>query len=244
MRVTAFFISLLSVCEGGWLFSSTDEPAAEIIGIRGLQQSLQDKWAAGTDLHCDDGTRTFTAAQINDNYCDCADGADEPGTSACAKGTFVCANRGYRTVTISSMRVDDGVCDCADGTDEGTVVKCPNTSKAAAQRERDMIQKVTRAYQLGSAKKATLRAEFLQAKEGEVARVEPLEKDAAAQREVTDRLREARDAVQAAHDAAVTAVEVCDPPPSPKNPLQPLRPSLNVHVLALPCLALTCPALP
>ena len=35
-------------------------------------------------FRCDDGATTLAIARVNDDYCDCADGSDEPGTSACA----------------------------------------------------------------------------------------------------------------------------------------------------------------
>ncbi|KAF0310249.1 Glucosidase 2 subunit beta [Amphibalanus amphitrite] len=52
-------------------------------------------------------------SRINDDYCDCADATDEPGTAACAHGSFHCHG-----VDIPSSRVRDGVCDCCDGSDE------------------------------------------------------------------------------------------------------------------------------
>jgi len=33
---------------------------------------------------CFDGSATVSFENINDNYCDCADGSDEPGLYACA----------------------------------------------------------------------------------------------------------------------------------------------------------------
>jgi len=76
--------------------------------------------------------------ELNDDYCDCKDGSDEPGTSACAhlsKVTkietsvgFWCQNKGYKEQVISPTIVDDGICDCCDGTDE-PLGKCKNVCK-------------------------------------------------------------------------------------------------------------------
>jgi protein kinase C substrate 80K-H len=56
----------------------------------------------------------FVLLRINDDYCDCGDGTDEPSTSACSGGQFYCNDQ----TAIPSSRVNDGICDCCEGTDE------------------------------------------------------------------------------------------------------------------------------
>ena len=64
---------------------------------------------------CTDGRLQINMSAVNDDYCDCLDGSDEPGTSACANGKFFCAvERKY----IPSSDVNDGICHCCDGSDE------------------------------------------------------------------------------------------------------------------------------
>ncbi len=61
--------------------------------------------------------KVIPCTQVNDDYCDCGNGSDEPGTSSCsARGTrFACA---VGPQNISTAFVDDGFQDCEDGSDE------------------------------------------------------------------------------------------------------------------------------
>ncbi|GJJ68775.1 protein kinase C substrate 80K-H [Entomortierella parvispora] len=93
---------------------------------------------------CLDGSKTIPFNAVNDDYCDCPDGSDEPGTSACGTGHFHCANVGHVASDIKSSRVNDGVCDpeCCDGSDEyNGAIHCPNVcdevgAEAGLERER------------------------------------------------------------------------------------------------------------
>lgn len=61
---------------------------------------------------CDSGEKRFDVSRINDNYCDCADGSDEPGTSACSYtgAVFHCANAGFFSQDLPTSRVNDQIC--------------------------------------------------------------------------------------------------------------------------------------
>ncbi|KAF2425274.1 putative glucosidase 2 subunit beta [Tothia fuscella] len=76
-------------------------------------------------------------SQVNDDYCDCPDGSDEPGTAACAHLNntllalpgYYCKNKGHAPSYVPVSYVNDGACDhdlCCDGSDEwaGVGDKC------------------------------------------------------------------------------------------------------------------------
>ncbi|CAL1394135.1 unnamed protein product [Linum trigynum] len=89
---------------------------------------LDERYFALAVIKCKDGSDSFSRDRLNDDFCDCVDGTDEPGTSACPRGKFYCRNVGSTPMFIFSSRVNDQVCDCCDGSDEyGSGVNCPNT---------------------------------------------------------------------------------------------------------------------
>ncbi|XP_048327512.1 glucosidase 2 subunit beta isoform X2 [Ziziphus jujuba] len=114
-------------------------------------------------IKCKDGSKKFNKSQLNDDFCDCPDGTDEPGTSACPNGKFYCQNAGHVPLSLFSSRVNDGICDCCDGSDEyDGKVKCPNTCWEAGKVSRDKLKRKIATYQEGV---AIRKQEVKQAKE-------------------------------------------------------------------------------
>jgi len=95
---------------------------------RGVSLTNRIFYNLSLEFTCLDSSKTISFNFVNDDYCDCADGSDEPGTSACFNGIFFCLNSGLKPKNILSSRVNDGICDCCDGSDEWKNQSlCPKT---------------------------------------------------------------------------------------------------------------------
>ena len=109
--------------------------------IFGSHPSMYDKYRSAIDqdkdtFRCFSDNLTIPLSKINDNFLDCSDGSDEPGTAIFLKGTFYCQNEGSTPKTIYSWSVNDGICDCCDGSDEmfNPHANCPNTCNPNSHR--------------------------------------------------------------------------------------------------------------
>ena len=193
---------------------------APVRGVKPADWPLYAPDAAG-NFRCFDNT-AIPYSQLNDDYCDCADGSDEPGTSACPNGRFYCANRGFRPKTLYASHVNDGVCDCCDASDEhASGAGCANTCEAEgaegrkaaaahlAQVEAGLAEAARRAA-AGAAARATARAE-LDAVVAELAAkraaAEALEKQKSAAEEVEAKLQEEQRRRKEAEAEAAAASE-------------------------------------
>jgi protein kinase C substrate 80K-H len=180
-------LTVLSVSAQGLFdfFKRNSNPTENHPAKASLQQVVDPNFVRGVPAHlqaqyksphftCDNGQMVLDASAVNDGYCDCRDKSDEPGTSACHEGRFVCQNNGYKPVVLSSSRVDDGVCDCCDGSDEGVVAQCPNTCQQASDRERAAVASMLDAYRAGSRLRDQLVASATEQRKADVAQLEPL----------------------------------------------------------------------
>ncbi|CAJ0896174.1 13612_t:CDS:10 [Entrophospora sp. SA101] len=131
--------------------------AEQIENIRGVANSnLHLYKRENSNWRCLDGSAIIPHEAINDDYCDCADGSDEPGTSACLNGRFYCKNIGHIPSYIPSSRVNDGVCEpeCCDGSDEyDGKVQCPNVCKKVGEEYRKHVEGLIKIQTEGVRKK-------------------------------------------------------------------------------------------
>lgn len=178
--------------------------ADEVPGsARGVAPDRQTKYAAPS-FTCLGVTLPFDA--VNDDFCDCEDGSDEPGTSACAgqKDTlFYCKNDKSEPQYIYTSRVNDGVCDCCDGSDEWQLRGCDESrcveegrvlAKEKRRRETDLRSGMKQRQTLIETAKVTQikNTEELAKLKEELPELEAQEKDT----------RKTMDAAKAAHEEA------------------------------------------
>lgn len=134
----------------------TEITTSQIKRPRGVSISRAPLYQPGDTFTCFDGSLTIPFSRVNDDYCDCKDASDEPGTSACPNGFFHCTNAGHKPLDIPSSRVNDGICDCCDMSDEyspSSTTKCVNTCHQLGHSARVEAQKRIELLKAGSVKR-------------------------------------------------------------------------------------------
>lgn len=179
--------------------------APEIVRPRGVAISRAPLYDPEKDFKCFDGSRTLPFSMVNDDYCDCPDASDEPGTSACPSGFFHCTNAGHLPLNIPSSRVNDGICDCCDGTDEyASSVGCDNTCLEDGRSARAAALKLAELTKQGNELRLQLIRQGKQLKTDKKSRLEQLQKD----REEASKIKQEKESLKtAAEDLEKAALE-------------------------------------
>uniref|UniRef100_A0A914V9V6 EF-hand domain-containing protein n=1 Tax=Plectus sambesii TaxID=2011161 RepID=A0A914V9V6_9BILA len=180
---------------------------------RGVPLSRKALYDSSKEFKCFDGLLTIPFDQVNDDYCDCKDGSDEPGTSACPNGRFTCVNLGHRPIEIPSGRVNDQLCDCCDGSDEYSgLVQCPNICDELGKQAREESERRAAVTKEGFAKRQEMAKEGQKLRQEMQTKLEGLKKDRDALQPQRDQLdtkkqeaerleKEAKDKHREAHEA-------------------------------------------
>jgi hypothetical protein len=95
--------------------------------MMGVSAEQWNEYCGGVgDWMCRESRELIGSALVNDDYCDCEDGSDEVGTSACSHTgvRFTCKAQQY--ITIPTSMVNDLICDCCDGYDSTTHTFMPS----------------------------------------------------------------------------------------------------------------------
>ncbi|KPI87223.1 hypothetical protein ABL78_3693 [Leptomonas seymouri] len=145
-----------------------------VLGVQTAHVGLYDAAESSKSFRCLDESKTIPFSAVNDEVCDCPDGSDEPGTSACAalingvlpklpeNWQFQCTNEGFFEQSFPHSRVSDGICDCCDGSDELlSDVTCPNRcAEVEGERAQQMEEEMER-MKLALVNKSAMRDEAM-----------------------------------------------------------------------------------
>lgn len=147
----------------------------EVSRPRGVPLTKKVFYDPEKDFICIDGTTTMPFTYVNDDFCDCPDGSDEPGTSACPNGMFHCTNAGHKPSYIPSSRVNDNVCDCCDATDEyNSSIQCTNSCRDLGRQAREEAARLAEILTKGHQTKQQLSAEGKRRKEERKSKLDEL----------------------------------------------------------------------
>lgn len=186
-----------------WCFGNL--VASEIPRPRGVALSEAGLYAPSDTFTCLDGKLTLKYTQVNDDFCDCLDGSDEPGTAACPNGSFHCENTGHKSAIIPSSRVNDGFCDCCDASDEyASKAECVNNCDELGHEERQRQKVFADLLKRGSLVRAEMSQKGKALKEEQSARLNTIQQSI----EQAEALKQEREVIKkAAEDQENVALE-------------------------------------
>ncbi|XP_075433960.1 LOW QUALITY PROTEIN: glucosidase 2 subunit beta [Ascaphus truei] len=171
--------------------------AVEVKRPRGVSLTNRHFYDETRPFTCLDGSKTIPFDRVNDDYCDCADGTDEPGTAACSNGKFHCSNAGYRPQYMPASRVNDGVCDCCDTTDEyNSGAFCQNTCREMGRRAREELQQMAEVTREGLLVKQQLIEEARKGREEKQGKLQDVEQRRQALQTQVEALRTEKEAAE------------------------------------------------
>lgn len=161
---------------------ANDPTQRQLKPVKGVPHSRLHLYQPSTTdtFRCLDGSQTVLYSQLNDDYCDCQDGSDEPGTSACGNAFFYCSNVGHKGNFIPTNRVNDKLCDCCDGSDEyDSGVTCPNICDELGRAARVEREKIANVARKGFQKRQEMAKEGQTLRDSKLKDVEPLRQERA-----------------------------------------------------------------
>ncbi|PWN46350.1 hypothetical protein IE81DRAFT_319256 [Ceraceosorus guamensis] len=182
----------------------------------------------GTEWKCLESGETIPFSAVNDDYCDCKDGSDEPGTSACPTSRFYCKNEGHLPAYLLSSRVNDGICDpeCCDGSDETDgKVSCPDRCAKIGKEYRKRVAEQQNIQRAGAKIRAGYIAQVKKSLEATDLEVTKLEVEVQVAEEKEQRLK-----------AALEIAEQADAGVIERKKASPLYATLRTHQNALAAL--------
>ncbi|KAH6896412.1 endoplasmic reticulum protein [Coprinopsis sp. MPI-PUGE-AT-0042] len=174
--------------------------------LRGVDPALLNKYSPSSKntWTCLDGSKEIAWSAVNDDFCDCRDGSDEPGTSACPNTRFYCENAGHVGSFIPSSRVGDGLCEteCCDGSDEQPGV-CPNRCREIGEAHRAKQEAEDKLRRTGAKIRASYIAHAHQEKTRLEKRLEELTKEIEAKALEVEKLRDVAERTESISQAAL-----------------------------------------
>ncbi|TMW69713.1 hypothetical protein Poli38472_001869 [Pythium oligandrum] len=185
-----------AVCGLAWTSGALRGVDATSRDFHGVTPELQKKLASASTFVCDGGARKLPIERLNDNYCDCDDGSDEPGTSACSHtdARFHCINEGYFSKNLPTSRVNDQICDCCDGSDEyASGTPCPVTCKSLMDKFMAEKRELLDIYEQGRRERETLVTKAQEDFKADQAQVESLEREVALVTKEVEELEKVKD---------------------------------------------------